>query len=61
MPIARQRVAKHIPAEENARNNTNFIARHRRGKHAFATTEEEVFSMDPPRDYISSTVVNRKS
>jgi hypothetical protein len=25
------------------------------------TTEEEVFSMDPPRDYIGSPVVNQKS
>jgi hypothetical protein len=32
MPIARQRVAKHIPAKSNARNNMTSIARQRRGK-----------------------------
>jgi hypothetical protein len=57
-PIARQRVAKHIPAEANAQNSRTYIARQRRGKHAFATIEEAVFSMDPTRDYISSPVVN---
>jgi hypothetical protein len=61
MPIARQRCAKHIPADENARNNRISIARQRRGKHAFATIEEEAFPMDPRRDYISSPVVNQKS
>jgi hypothetical protein len=63
MPIARQRVAKHIPAEGNARNNRTSIARQRRGKHAFATIEEVVFYsyMGPSRDYISSPVVNQKS
>jgi hypothetical protein len=34
MPIARQRVVKHIPAEANARNNKTFIARQQRGKKA---------------------------
>jgi hypothetical protein len=56
MPIARQRVAKHIPATTNI-----SIARRLRSKHAFATIEEEVFSMGPRRDYISSPVVKRKS
>jgi hypothetical protein len=61
MVIARQQVAKHIPAEANARKNRTSIARQRRGKHAFETTGEGVFSMGPPRDYISSPVVNQKS
>jgi hypothetical protein len=52
MPIARQRVAKHIPAEANERNSMTSIARQRSGEHAFATIEEAVFSMDPPRYYI---------
>jgi hypothetical protein len=34
MPIARQRVAKHIPAEAKARNNRASIARQRRCKQA---------------------------
>jgi hypothetical protein len=58
MPIARQRVAKHIPAEANARNNSTFIARQRpqyAGNNRITsvamqravntTIEEEVFSM----------------
>jgi hypothetical protein len=56
MAIARQRVAKHIPAEAKARNNRTSIGRQRRGKHAFATIEEAAFSMDPPQDYIISPV-----
>jgi hypothetical protein len=59
MLFARQRVAKHIPAESNPRNNRTSIARQRCGKHAFATIEE-AFSMDPPRDYVNSPVVNQK-
>jgi hypothetical protein len=39
MPIARQRVAKHIPAEANARNNTRSIARQRHGKQALSTIQ----------------------
>jgi hypothetical protein len=42
MPIARQRVVKHIPATMN-----NSIARQWRGKHAFTKIEEAVFSMGP--------------
>jgi hypothetical protein len=61
MSIARRRVAKHIPAEANARKNRTCIARQLRGKHAFATVEEAVFSMCPPQDYISSPVANQKS
>jgi hypothetical protein len=60
MPIARQRVAKHILAEANARNRTS-IARQRRSKHAFAKIEEAVFSVGPPRDCISSPVINQGS
>jgi hypothetical protein len=37
--IARQRLAKHIPAEANARNNRTSIARHGRGKQASSTTQ----------------------
>jgi hypothetical protein len=59
-PIARQRVAKHIPAESNARNNRTLIARQWRGKQALLTIQD-VFSMDPPGDFISSLVVNQKS
>jgi hypothetical protein len=44
MPIARQQVAKHIPAEANARNNKTPIARQRRGKQAL-TTIRAVFSV----------------
>jgi hypothetical protein len=61
MNIAKQWVAKHIPAEANARNNRNSIVRQRRGEHNFATIGEAVFPMSPPRDYISSPVVNQKS
>jgi hypothetical protein len=53
---ARQRVAKHIPATTNI-----STPRQRRGKHVFATIEETVFSMGPPRDHTSSPVVNRRS
>jgi hypothetical protein len=56
MPIARQRVAKRIPA-----TTYTSIARQRSGKYAFATIEEAVFSMGAPRDYISNAVVNQKS
>jgi hypothetical protein len=61
MIIARHRVAKHIPAEANARNNRTSTTRQRRCKHAFETTEEDMFSMCPPQDYISSPVLNQKS
>jgi hypothetical protein len=37
------------------------IPAQRRGKHAFATIVETVFSMDTPRDYTCNTVVNHKS
>jgi hypothetical protein len=38
-PIARQRVAKHIPAEANARNSRTSIARQLRGKQALSTIQ----------------------
>jgi hypothetical protein len=38
-PIAWQRVANHIPAEANARNNRKSIARKRRGKQALSTLQ----------------------
>jgi hypothetical protein len=45
MPIARQRIAKHIPAEANARNNRRCIDRQRRGKQALSTIQV-VFSVE---------------
>jgi hypothetical protein len=60
MPVARQRVAKHIPAEENARNNRTSIARQRRGKQALSTIQD-VFLWVRLEDCISSLVVNQKS
>jgi hypothetical protein len=59
MSTARQRVAKHIPAEGNARDNTTSIARQRRRKEALSTIRD-MFSKGPPRDYISIPVVNQK-
>jgi hypothetical protein len=53
VPIASQRVAKHIPVTTNT-----YVAMQR---DVYTTIEEEVFSMNPPRDYISSPVVNQKS
>jgi hypothetical protein len=53
MPIARQRVAKHIPATTNT-----SIAMQRA---VDTTIKEDVFPMGPPRDCISSPVVNQKS
>jgi hypothetical protein len=43
MPIARQRLGKHIPAEANVRNNRTSIARQRISKHTFLRIET-VFS-----------------
>jgi hypothetical protein len=53
MSIARQRVDKHIPA------TTNISVAMQRAVNI--TTEEEGFSMERPRCYISSPVVNQKS
>jgi hypothetical protein len=44
MPIDRQRVAKHIPSEANARNNRTSIVRQRGGKQALSTIQA-VFSV----------------
>jgi hypothetical protein len=42
-PIARQRVGKHVPAEENARNSMTSIAKQWSCRHAFLT--RTVFSV----------------
>jgi hypothetical protein len=39
IPIARQRLGKHIPAQANSINNMTFIASHRISKHASVTVE----------------------
>jgi hypothetical protein len=59
MPIARQWVAKHIPA---IMNTSTAMQQHgkQRGKHAFTTTEEVVSCMGLSQDYIS-LVINQKS
>jgi hypothetical protein len=44
MPIARQQVAKHIPAEVNVQNNRRFTARQWCDKQALST-KQAVFSM----------------
>jgi hypothetical protein len=64
IPIARQRIAKHIPAEANTQNNRTFIARERPQyagynritsvvmQHTVNTTiHEDVFSIGPAEDY----------
>jgi hypothetical protein len=43
IPIARQRLGKHIPAEENAPNNRTSIARKRISKQVFSTIERLCF------------------
>jgi hypothetical protein len=37
IPVARQRLGKHIPMQANALNNGTSIAKQRRGKHASST------------------------
>jgi hypothetical protein len=44
IPIARQRVGKHIFAETNARNSRTSIARQRSCNNASLTIEEDVFN-----------------
>jgi hypothetical protein len=39
IPVARQRLGKHIPARANARKDKTSIARQRISKHASLTTE----------------------
>jgi hypothetical protein len=56
-PTARQRVAEQIPATKNT-----SIASQRRGKYAFATIEETVFSMgSDPGPYNESLFVAREA
>jgi hypothetical protein len=43
IPIARQRVGKHIPATQALNNRRTSIAMERTSKHAFLTTEDDVF------------------
>jgi hypothetical protein len=43
IPIARQRIGKHVPAETNERNNRTSTDRQRSSKHASLTTEDGVF------------------
>jgi hypothetical protein len=43
IPIASQRLGKHIPAQANARNNRASTARQRTYKHASLTIEDGVF------------------
>jgi hypothetical protein len=58
IPIARQQFAKHISAEANAQNNMTTIARQRHEKQALPTVKD-VFSLDPPRDYIGGREPNQ--
>jgi hypothetical protein len=44
IPIARQRLGKHIPAQANARSNRTSIARQRISKHASLTKEAVFFA-----------------
>jgi hypothetical protein len=53
-PIGRQRLTKHISVTTNI-----SIVRQRCGTYAFATTEEAVFSIDPPQGYVSRPVVKQ--
>jgi hypothetical protein len=52
IPIARQRLGKHIPAEAYARNNRTSIARQRISKQAFSTIERLCFLRGPCRGVI---------
>jgi hypothetical protein len=51
-PNYRQRVTKHIPATSNT-----SVAMQRA---VDTTIHEDVFSVNPPRDYISSPAVNQE-
>jgi hypothetical protein len=51
MPIARQRVAKHISEEENERNNWRYIARQRRSKQALSTIQAVFFVVSVQSGY----------
>jgi hypothetical protein len=47
IPIARQRLGKHIPAGANERNNRTSITRQRSCKHGFPTIERLCFLWGP--------------
>jgi hypothetical protein len=49
IPIARQRLGKHIPVEAYARNNSTSIAKQRVSKQAFSTIEGQCFLRGPCR------------
>jgi hypothetical protein len=51
--IARKRLAKHIPAEANARNNKTSISRQQTSKHASLTTEGLSSLCGPCREVIN--------
>jgi hypothetical protein len=51
IPIAKQRLPKHIPAEANVRNNRTSIVRQRRGKHASSTIQAAFSLRSVPRGY----------
>jgi hypothetical protein len=55
MPIARQRVDKHIPAEAKARNSRTYITRQLRGKQALSTIHA-VFSVGSAQSGYKSRV-----
>jgi hypothetical protein len=57
MPISRQRVAEHIPAETNTRNSGRSIARQRRSKQALSTIQA-VFSVGSEQSGSSSEAVS---
>jgi hypothetical protein len=48
-----------FPQKQTARNNRTSVARQRSGKHAFVTIRKAVFSMGPPREYLSNPLVNQ--
>jgi hypothetical protein len=58
IPIARQWVAKHIPAEENARKIKTAISRQRRGKYTLSTIHV-VFSVWSVPNCYKRTVIRR--
>jgi hypothetical protein len=51
IPIARQRLGKHISAEANARNNRTSIARQRISKHASLAIEAVFSAWSVPRGH----------
>jgi hypothetical protein len=51
IPIARQRLGKHIPAEANARYNRTSIGRQRISKHACLTVEAVFYAWSVQSGY----------